>query len=166
MAAAKQQFLNAYEKEHATTLKVLKAYPADKLELRPHKMCKDARGLAWMFVIEQGFMEKGATSGFDWSAAPAPFPKPPESWDTLLSTFDTGQKRVAAVVRGLSDQQLQETIKFPAGPKTLADMTKLEFLWMVLCDQIHHRGQFSIYLRMADGKVPSIYGPTADEPWS
>ena len=40
-----------------------------------------------------------------------------------------------------------------------------DFLWMILCDQIHHRGQFSIYLRMADGKVPSIYGPTADEPW-
>ena len=29
-------------------------------------------------------------------------------------------------------------------------------------DQIHHRGQFSIYLRMAGGKVPSIYGPSAD----
>ncbi len=40
-----------------------------------------------------------------------------------------------------------------------------KFLWMLLCDQIHHRGQFSIYLRMAGGKVPSIYGPTADEPW-
>jgi len=36
---------------------------------------------------------------------------------------------------------------------------------MILCDQIHHRGRFSIYLHMADGKVPSIYGPTADEPW-
>jgi uncharacterized damage-inducible protein DinB len=35
----------------------------------------------------------------------------------------------------------------------------------MLCDQIHHRGQFSVYLRMADGKVPSIYGPSLDEPW-
>jgi uncharacterized damage-inducible protein DinB len=50
-------------------------------------------------------------------------------------------------------------------PKTIGDVPKIDLLWMVLHDQIHHRGQFSIYLRMADGKVPSIYGPTADEPW-
>ncbi len=33
-------------------------------------------------------------------------------------------------------------------------------------DMGHHRGQFSVYLRMAGGKVPSIYGSTADEPWT
>jgi hypothetical protein len=118
MSAAKQQSLNAYEKEHATTLKVLKAYPADKLELRPHKMCKDARGLAWMFVIEQGFMEKGATPGFDWSAAPAPFPKPPESWDTLLSTFDNGglMALMAATIFSVSGANWLSTISTPSGP--------------------------------------------------
>jgi len=42
----------------------------------------------------------------------------------------------------------------------------VDFLWFLLCDQIHHRGQLSVYLRMADGKVPSIYGPSGDEPWS
>ena len=165
MVTPKQQFLGAYEKEHATTVKVLKAYPADKLDLRPHKMCKDARELAWMFVMEQGLMEKGATVGFDWSTPPAPFPKAPESWDALLSAFESGQKRVASAVNGLADHQLFETVKFFSGPKTIVDIPKIEFLWMFLCDQIHHRGQFSIYLRMADGKVPSIYGPTADEPW-
>jgi len=35
----------------------------------------------------------------------------------------------------------------------------------MLDDQIHHRGQLSVYVRMAGGKVPSIYGPSADEPW-
>jgi uncharacterized damage-inducible protein DinB len=44
-------------------------------------------------------------------------------------------------------------------------MTRIDMIWMLLLDQVHHRGQFSIYLRMADGTVPSIYGPTADEPW-
>jgi uncharacterized damage-inducible protein DinB len=165
MLTPKQQFLGAYDREHATTMKVLKAYPADKLDLQPHAMCKDARQLAWMFVIEQGFMEKGATVGFDWSVPPAPFPKAPESWDALLETFDEGQKRVAAAVNNLADPQLFETVKFFTAPKTMGDVPKIEFLWFILCDQIHHRGQFSIYLRMAGGKVPSIYGPTADEPW-
>ncbi|HYL98748.1 MAG TPA: DinB family protein [Blastocatellia bacterium] len=37
-------------------------------------------------------------------------------------------------------------------------------MWFEMLDHIHHRGQFSVYLRMAGGKVPSIYGPTADVP--
>jgi uncharacterized damage-inducible protein DinB len=36
--------------------------------------------------------------------------------------------------------------------------------WFELFDHIHHRGQFSVYLRLAGARVPSIYGPTADEP--
>lgn len=42
----KERFLGALEKEHATTMRVLRAYPADKLELRPHAKCKTARELA------------------------------------------------------------------------------------------------------------------------
>ena len=40
-----------------------------------------------------------------------------------------------------------------------------EALLSLLLDHIHHRGQFTIYSRMAGGKVPQIYGPSADEPW-
>jgi uncharacterized damage-inducible protein DinB len=65
----------------------------------------------------------------------------------------------------MPDDQLDSTVQFPTGPGKMGNYTKQEFLWFLLSDQIHHRGQFSIYLRMAGGKVPSIYGPTADEPW-
>jgi uncharacterized damage-inducible protein DinB len=33
----------------------------------------------------------------------------------------------------------------------------------VMSHVIHHRGQLSVYLRMTGSKVPSIYGPSADE---
>jgi uncharacterized damage-inducible protein DinB len=56
-------------------------------------------------------------------------------------------------------------VKFMVAPKTMGDLRCADVLWMLMMDSIHHRGQFSIYLRMADGKVPSIYGPSADEPW-
>jgi uncharacterized damage-inducible protein DinB len=82
-----------------------------------------------------------------------------------MTALDDGHKRVANIVRRMDDHQFHETIKFFTAPKTIGDVPKIDLLWMVLHDQIHHRGQFSIYLRMADGKVPSIYGPTADEPW-
>lgn len=160
----KEQFLGAYDQEHATTMRVLRAYPDDKWDLRPHKMCKTARELAWMFTLEQGLCEKALTTGLDWSVPPS-MPPAPDSPDVLMAAFDQAHGRVAALVRNLPDDQLSKTVKFFTGPKTLGDIPLMPFLWMILCDQIHHRGQFSIYLRMADGKVPSIYGPTADEPW-
>ena len=56
-------------------------------------------------------------------------------------------------------------MKFFTGPGTIGDVPKVEFMYFILSDQIHHRGQLTVYLRMAGGKVPSIYGPSADEPW-
>lgn len=50
-------------------------------------------------------------------------------------------------------------------PKQMGDVRRGDLLQMMVMDNVHHRGQFSVYLRMAGGKVPSIYGPTADEPW-
>jgi uncharacterized damage-inducible protein DinB len=161
----KEQFLSTYEREHEITMRVLRALPADRGEMQPHPRCRSARDLAWIFVMEQGMLERALTTGFDWSRAPAAPPPAPESMDVIIRTFDAGQKRIAELVRGTPDERLLETVSFFVGPKQLADVPKLQFLWFVLFDQIHHRGQFSIYVRMADARLPSIYGPTADEPW-
>ena len=96
---------------------------------------------------------------------PPAFPPAPPTLDAIIQAFDDGHKKVADFVRNMRDEQFSETVQFPVGPGQMRDWPKIEFLWMTLSDQIHHRGQFSIYLRMADGMVPSIYGPTADEPW-
>lgn len=165
--AARDQFIGVSEREHATTLRVLAAYPEDKLDLKPHPKCKTARELAFMVVREQMLLEKALTTGFDWSKPPAKGPEPPATMAAIAEAVEAGQKRVTGILKGVNDTQLQgETVKFFVGPKKMADIPKIDFLWMVLHDQIHHRGQLTIYLRMADGKVPSIYGPTADEVWT
>ncbi len=164
--SAKQEFLDLFEREHATTVRVLRNYPKDKLDLQPHPRCRTARDLAFLFVIEQMMGEKALTTGFDWSAPLPPLPPAPDSLDTIIDALEQGHKRVADLVRGMSDEQLlKETVQFFTAPRTLGDVPRMEFLWVMLHDQIHHRGQFSIYLRMADGKVPSIYGPSGDEPF-
>lgn len=56
-------------------------------------------------------------------------------------------------------------MKFFVGPKTMGDVPRLDFARFLVNEQIHHRGQFSVYLRMTGAKVPSIYGPSQDEPW-
>jgi len=159
----RQQFINAYSQEHAITMRVLRAFPAAQAELRPHPKCKTARELAWVFVLEQGMAGVALTTGFDWSKPPGMHPAP-ATLEEIIAAFDQGRQQLTALV-SQKDDALSGTVKFPTGPGTIGDVPLEQFLWMTLCDQIHHRGQLSIYLRMADGKVPSIYGPTADEPW-
>ena len=162
----KEQFLRTFEREVATTTKVLKSLPADHAELKPAPLCKSARELAWTIASEQGMAIVALTSGFDWSK-PMQMPKAPESISSVITTFEQGAQHVMDLVREMPDDQLENTtVQFFSGPKQMSDYSRLEFLWFLMSDQIHHRGQFSIYLRMAGGKVPSIYGPTADEPWN
>jgi uncharacterized damage-inducible protein DinB len=161
----KKQFLDTYENEYARTMRVLRAFPNDKSELRPHPKAKNARELAFMFVVEQAAAAKGITNGFDWSKPPQ-FPPAPESLDAIIAAYEQGHAKMMDLVRGIPAETLvSETVQFPAGPGKMADMPKMAFLWMMLCDQIHHRGQLSVYLRMSDAKVPAIYGPSLDEPW-
>jgi uncharacterized damage-inducible protein DinB len=161
----KQQYLDVLDLEFGKTVRVLRAYPKDKSELRPHPKAKPARELAFMFVAEQGACIKGLTGGFDWSKPPQ-FPTAPESMDEVISAFEQGHAKLVEVVRSIPEEKLLgDTVRFPTGPGQIGDIPTLQFLWMMMSDQIHHRGQLTVYLRMADGKVPSIYGPSLDEPW-
>jgi uncharacterized damage-inducible protein DinB len=163
--SARAQFLDTFEREHQTTLKVLRAYPKDKADLKPHEMCKSAVGLASVFAAEMAMAAVALTTGFDWSR-PMSMPKGPDTIDGAIEAFDQAHRQVVDLLGKATDQQLAtEAVQFPTGPGQIGSWPKIQFLWFMLMDQIHHRGQFSIYLRMAGGKVPSIYGPSADEPW-
>ncbi len=164
LPSPKQQLLDSYAREHETTMRVLRAYPTDKLELRPHAKCKNARELAWMFAMERAFATMVVSGQFGQQAPMEP-PLPPESWDELLVNVEQAYQGFMAMLSGADDAWFLETVPFLAGKDKPIRVPRLGFLQIMLADEIHHRGQFSIYLRMADGRVPSIYGPTADEPW-
>jgi uncharacterized damage-inducible protein DinB len=159
----RQQYLDVLEREHATTVKVLRAYPTRELDLKPHAKSKTARQLAWTFVMEQKMTVQVLTTGMDFSARA---PEPPPSMDAIIDALESAHREMVETVAKMPDEKTRGTVKFFTAPKTMGDVPVMQFLWMMLFDQIHHRGQFSIYLRLADGKLPSIYGPTADEPWN
>lgn len=166
MYTEKQQFLDTYEREHATTMRLLRAYPRDQLELRPHPRCKTAKELAWVFVLERRLGTRLHRNEFA-QGVPAGSPPPvPESWDEILDTLEKEHKAFGDLVRSISDEELSGKVRFFTAPKTMGDVPRIAVFWNMLSDQIHHRGQFSIYARMAGGTVPSIYGPSADEPWT
>lgn len=162
----KEQLLQSYDREHATTMRVLRAYPKDKLDLRPHEMSKTARDLGYVFVAERHLGTFAFNGGFSSGSMPGKLAPAPQSWDELLDATERAQVAWIKMIRETSDEELNKTVKFFSGPKMMGDVRRIDFLWFLLMDEIHHRGQFSIYLRMAGGKVPSIYGPTADEPWN
>jgi uncharacterized damage-inducible protein DinB len=161
----KEQFLEAYNREHAITMRVLRAYPSDKLDLRPHPKCKTARELAWVFVAERGLGTMVMNDAFASGPPSGEMPPPPDSWDELLAAVEKNHADFGAFLKATPDDKMLETVKFFTGPGQLGDIRRMDFCWFLLSDEIHHRGQFSVYLRMADGKVPSIYGPSKDEPW-
>jgi uncharacterized damage-inducible protein DinB len=97
---------------------------------------------------------------------PPDMPAKPGTWQGMIDEVEKALKFMSDKVRKVDEHQLNTTVKFVTGPKQMSDLRRLDVLWFLLNDHIHHRGQFSVYLRMAGGKVPSIYGPSADEKWS
>ena len=161
----KALWLDTALREHDTTLRVLAAFPADRLELKPTEANMSARDLAYLFVREQGLLKKALTTGFDWSKPPSPAPAP-DTLVEILGALRETHAEVIELVRTKSSEDLTfKTARFFTGPKQMDDVRLIDFMWMVLHDQIHHRGQMTIYSRLAGGSVPSIYGPSHDEPW-
>jgi uncharacterized damage-inducible protein DinB len=157
----KEQFLGRLETELSTTMRVLRAYPAAQADLKPHAKCKAAKDLAWMFVTEQKASEQALDGGIEFGK----MPKAPATMPEVITAYETSSKGFVERIKRTPDAELNKTVKFFVAPKQMGDVRKMDLLWFMLMDQVHHRGQFSVYLRMADGKVPSIYGPSADEPW-
>lgn len=160
----KQKFQEAWDKESATTLKVLKAFPEEKTDLKPHPSCRSAKDLAWAFVFD-GVAGSQAVQG-EMKFPPPNMPEKPSSWKAMISEVEKAMKVMSDRVRKVDDAQLNTTVQFATGPKQTSDLRRMDVLWFLLNDTIHHRGQFSVYLRIAGGKVPAIYGPSADEKWS
>lgn len=158
----KDMYLAAFEREYQTTLDVLRAYPAGKSELKPAEKLRNARELAWMLVLNQTAVIPTLKGDLQFGT----FPGAPKEWRDVLVAFERGHREAMSVLEALTEEQMNRTLQLPVGPRRSGDVRIADALWLFLNDTIHHRGQFSVYLRIAGGKVPSIYGPTADEPWN
>jgi uncharacterized damage-inducible protein DinB len=156
-------YLATFRREHDTTLRLLRAFPADQIGLKPNDKLQSAGDIGWMLVLNQMVVPPIVEQA---ELLPQAFPKLPPTWKAIVDTFETTHRDVVATLeRRLDDHTINQTIKTLVGPKQMGDVRRGDMLWMMLYDSIHHRGQLSIYTRLAGGKVPSIYGPTLEEPW-
>jgi len=150
-------YLSERRREYQTTLRVLQAYPEDQRHLKPHEKSRSATELVRIFVIEErvltSLVNNGATDPSVWAVdAPGSMMKIIEMWQDTVAGND-------GLLAKLSSEDWARIVSFYG-----MQIPLVQACWFELFDHIHHRGQFSVYLRLAGARVPSIYGPTADEP--
>lgn len=158
----KEMFLNSWQREFGTTMKILKQMPADKASFKPAaEKTKSAKDLATVFIQELGVVDGIVKGKIDFGGQLPPLSTYPDVLKALESKYNEMRPKVVA----MSESDWNSMITAPVGPKKMGEVRRADMLWLMLNDSIHHRGQFSVYLRLVGAKVPSIYGPSGDEPW-
>jgi uncharacterized damage-inducible protein DinB len=140
-------------------VRVLKAMPQDKLDYRPDPKARTARELAGVIVSEEkALLSLLDTGTIDWKDEP-----PAATVAELVADFERHSAQVNERLERLDDAGWQKQGRFLMSGGAWEQPVS-EFVWLFLFDAVHHRGQLSTYLRPMGGKVPSIYGPSADDP--
>jgi uncharacterized damage-inducible protein DinB len=155
--------LPEFDHEMTVTRKVLERVPDDRLDWKPHPKSTSFGALAqhvatipmWGLVtLTQPEIDLGGGQQLT----------PAASRDELLAAFDQRVKDTRAALAGKSDAELMVPWSLKRDGHTIFTMPKAT-VWrsFVLSHLIHHRAQLSVYLRLNDLPVPSMYGPSADE---
>lgn len=155
--------LNEFDQEMAVTRRLLQRVPSDKGTWKPHAKSFALGHLAQLVARMPGwFPLMLRESALDLAAGPRySF----ETTETLLAEFDRGVASAREALQAVTGNALNEPWTLKAGPQVLMTQPKGEVTRQTLSHLVHHRGQLTVYLRLLDVPIPSIYGPTADEPW-
>jgi uncharacterized damage-inducible protein DinB len=147
-----------FENEMQITLRVLEAVPSDQLDYQPDSKAKTGLGLVRHITLEDEWLLNSIANG--------EFTPPPDDSNacgimTPVDAVSRYRNKVPAAlnrVRAMSGEQLTKVIDLLG----MIQMPGINFLAMCVKHSVHHRGQLSAYLRAMGGKVPGIYGPSAD----
>jgi uncharacterized damage-inducible protein DinB len=156
--------LQEYENEAATTRRVLERVPEDKLTWRPHPKSMTLGYLAMHIATAQGHCAGWTLQdSFDFGAG-GERPADPTTTAEILAAHDKSVTQVKEILNKLGDDGLGQPWEAKMGGQTMMKMPKGAVVRNIVLNHVyHHRGQLSVYLRLLDVPVPSIYGPSADE---
>jgi len=153
--------LAEFDLEMATTRRVLERVPSDKGQWKPHEksfaLGHLAQLVAWMpgwltNALTQTELDLAGAGGYSF-----------EKTDTLLEVFDRNVAQARAAMSTATEEQLQVPWTLKNGDMVLWNAPRSVVLRQNINHLVHHRGQLTVYLRLLDIPVPSIYGPSADE---
>jgi uncharacterized damage-inducible protein DinB len=156
-------FIGELELEAKTTRRVLERVPENKLTWKPHVKSMSLRQLAQHVATIPGNISGMAKlDGYDVEK----FSEPPalESTAAIVAAFDASVAQAKADLAATDDAAMMKDWSFRMGGNPIMTIPRIGvFRTMLLNHLYHHRGQLSVYLRLLDVPVPSIYGPSADE---
>lgn len=152
-------FMKRWEEEYPTFLKVFRALPSDNPDYRPHPRSRSVVELVWLLALEEQACSRLIDAGeVEWKET-----KPSQSLEQVVASYEEAHAQLAKRLKKLDDKMWDEKpVQLLSGQASYR-LPLGEMLWAVLFDAIHHRGQLSLYIRLTGGKVPAIYGASADE---
>jgi uncharacterized damage-inducible protein DinB len=153
--------LPEFEQEMKTTRRVLERVPSAKGEWKPHAKSMAIGHLAQLVSSMPGWVTK-AVHGDDIDLAHTggyTF----EKTETLVERFDRNVTEATRALSRAKDADLDLPWSLKMAGKVLFTLPRLVVIRQNINHLVHHRGQMTVYLRLLDVPVPSIYGPSADE---
>jgi uncharacterized damage-inducible protein DinB len=157
-------FLSELENEAKVTRTCLERVPADKFDWKPHEKSMTFGRLATHCAEMFGWTKETLKSDTLDFAAFDYKPFEPKSTDELLAFFDDHIAKARAILTETSDETFFTDWTMRNGDQVYFTMPKVAVMRSFVMNHIiHHRGQLSVYLRLNDIPVPSLYGPSADE---
>jgi len=166
--ALRDALLPEFDHEMANTRKALERVSDSSLDHQPHQKSYTMRQLAshlanipsWVdFTLRRDELDFGSPEMANFAT--------PQAKDNaeLLSLFDANVKAARKVIEETSDEEFGGMWTMREGEKVYFTMPKIAVMrGFIMNHSIHHRGQLTVYLRLNDLAVPSIYGPSADDP--
>jgi len=157
--ATSEFFAKRFAGELPAFKRVLRAMPADRLDYKPHEKNTPAGQLAWQLAVQMGHLVDLFGKGeirYEGSPTPATI-------DEIASTFERNADAALEAAKGVDEARWNGPGKFYWNGQVVWEKEVAEMAWGYLLDMIHHRGQLTVYLRPMGGKVPAVYGPTADD---
>ena len=160
-----ESFIQEFDREAATTRRVLERVPPDRLTWKPHPKSMSLGTLALHVAASPAFIAEWALQDqIEMSGPMDPSPEPANASE-ILAAHDEGVKKTKAALAAIGDAGMMKDWKLTTKDgATIMGMPKVALVRAIVMNHTyHHRGQLSVYLRLLDVPVPSIYGPSADE---
>jgi uncharacterized damage-inducible protein DinB len=155
----REYYAQCFKNERPIFVKVMKAVPADQAEYKPHPRSTSSGDLLWLLATEL----HDACTLIDNGEVNYVF-KPSPGVAESVAAYEKHAADLEARLANVDDAKWDSQARLLADGKVLWEATLGDMLFGFLLDAIHHRGQLSSYLRPMGAKVPSIYGPSADDP--
>ncbi len=156
-----QRLIRELEMETAASRKCLERISEDLFDWKPHEKSMNLGYLAllvaeipkWITtIINEPELDFAKFEHFQ-----------PKTNKDLVKHFDENLENAKKALRNVADEELEKPFYLKSDGQVVSEATKRETLEPAINHLVHHRGQLTVFMRLKNIAVPSIYGPSADD---